>query len=320
MNFRKYDHLERMGHPEVRDLDIGLIHVFPKLDGTNASVWNNNGHICAGSRNRELSANADNAGFCAWVHSDEPGAVAVRTYLFLHPERIVYGEWLVPHSLKTYREDAWRRLWIFDVYDGTRGGYLAYEAYRGELEDLGADVIQPLCTAENPSASQLQEMSDRNTYLVTDGEGCGEGIVLKNYAWRNQFGRQPWAKMVRAEFKEKNSRAFGAAHVKGERDICGEIVTELATEAWIRKEFLRVVALVAADLGEPLETGGQPSEEFIAANRGKIIPRTLGTLFYVFVGEEIHTILKKWKNPTLDFGRLNKLLTIRIKTVLTEVF
>ena len=26
-----------------------------------------------------------------------------------------FGEWLVPHSLKTYREDAWRDFYIFDV-------------------------------------------------------------------------------------------------------------------------------------------------------------------------------------------------------------
>ncbi|KKL61905.1 hypothetical protein LCGC14_2190600, partial [marine sediment metagenome] len=35
----------------------------------------------------------------------------------------------------------------------------------------------------------------------------GEGIVLKNYQWENRWGEQPWAKIVRNEFKEENKRA-----------------------------------------------------------------------------------------------------------------
>ena len=319
--FRKYDHLERSNHPEVRGITEGLVFVFPKLDGTNASMWRDAaGAIQAGSRNRTLTLDADNHGFCEWAHGDDPRASAIRGVLAANPNWHIYGEWLVPHSLKTYREDAWRRLYVFDVYDHDRGRYLAFEEYREILEDAGVDVIWPLCTVENPSDSQLQEASDRNTYLVQDGQGLGEGIVLKNYQWANQHGRQPWAKMVRAEFKERNSRSFGVAHVKGEKQVEQEIVNEFATEAWIRKEFHRVVVLVATDLGEPLDVADGTYETFVASNRGKIIPRTLGTLFNVFVTENAWHMVKKFKNPTIDFGKLNRLLTIRIKQVLTEVF
>ncbi len=346
--FRKYDHLERMGHPEVADIDIGDIYVFPKLDGTNASVWvDAEGHVQCGSRRRVLSADADNHGFHAWVHSDDPKALAVRMLVQSAPEIVLYGEWLVPHTLKTYREDAWRRFWVFDVWNHTKGAYMPYAEYGEHFEGMGLDVIHPLCTAENPSANQnrsarpgppasirINDMLERNKFLVQDGLGSGEGVVLKNYLWRNRFGRQPWAKVVRNEFKERNGVEFGPPKIKGERDIAAEVVNELATEDFIRKEWAKVANAVAEDQKTLLVsddyTGGMDSvgqyesvvrqSEFVAVNRGKIIPRFLGTIYHTFMVEEVWTIAKKWKNPVLDFSRVNKLLTIRAKAVLAEVF
>lgn len=140
--FLKYDHVERLNHPEVRDIDIGQVYVFPKLDGTNGSLWIDADRLIqAGSRNRVLSVVSDNHGFCAWARSDDPRAFALREYLRAHPYLTVYGEWLVPHSLKTYRDDAWRRFYVFDVYDHDLGGYLSWEQYGEGLEGLGVDVI-----------------------------------------------------------------------------------------------------------------------------------------------------------------------------------
>lgn len=320
MSFRKYDHVERLGHPEVQDIDVGLIHVFPKLDGTNASVWCelDGMRVRCGSRNRVLDPGSDNHGFCTWVLGDDPKAKLLREFVETNPHLIVYGEWLVPHSLKTYRQDAWKRFWIFDVWHRGSGEYLPFDSYAPKME--GLDLILPLCTAENPSANQLREIMERNTFLLQDGAGAGEGIVLKNYLWRNKFGRQPWAKIVTNEFKEKNGAAFGPRHVKGERDIAAEIVAELATESFIRKEWTKVVNLVANEQRRPTFADEDEEHGFVQANRHRIIPRFLGTLYYEFVQEEIREIVKKWKNPVLDFGRLNKLLTLRAKEVMREVF
>ena len=55
MEFLKYQHVERYGNDEVDGINIGTCYVFPKIDGTNASVWlGEDGEIHAGSRNREL--------------------------------------------------------------------------------------------------------------------------------------------------------------------------------------------------------------------------------------------------------------------------
>lgn len=104
MEFRKYQHIERYGTEEVQGIENGTCYVFPKIDGTNASVWmNNEGKICAGSRNRQLSIDKDNAGFLKSIIEDDN----IKRYLMTNPTHRLYGEWLVPHSLKTYRDDVW---------------------------------------------------------------------------------------------------------------------------------------------------------------------------------------------------------------------
>ena len=111
-DFIKYVHLERFGTDEVDGINIGKCHIFPKIDGTNASIWLEDGVFCCGSRNRVLSLDDDNAGFMAWA----TGRVELRALLDSLPAGSrVYGEWLVPHSLRTYRDDAWRRFYVFDV-------------------------------------------------------------------------------------------------------------------------------------------------------------------------------------------------------------
>ena len=77
--FRKYDHLERLRHRNCRGIEMGLVHVFPKLDGTNASVWWDGHAVQCASRRRVLSREDDNAGFFAWVHSEDPMAEQLRS-------------------------------------------------------------------------------------------------------------------------------------------------------------------------------------------------------------------------------------------------
>ena len=102
MEFDKYQHVERLGTLEVEGLLEGRCYVFPKIDGTNASVWScPKKGLQAGSRNRTLSIDNDNAGFLASMLQ----AGEILGFLEAHPDKRLCGEWLVPHSLKTYREE-----------------------------------------------------------------------------------------------------------------------------------------------------------------------------------------------------------------------
>jgi hypothetical protein len=295
--FIKYHHIERFGRMETRDVQFGDCYVFPKIDGTNASVWLHEGELMAGSRRRELSTEMDNAGFYEWALKQDQ----LKALLKAHPDWQVYGEWLVPHTLKTYREDAWKKFWIFDVLlKGENDRLISYEEYAPVLEEYGLDYIQPLCKIERGDEYFLRELLEKNTFLIEDGKGAGEGIVLKNYVWRNKFGNQIWAKLVRNEFKEDNLKAFGVPVVSGRREIESEIADEFVTEAFVNKLRAKI--------------------ELEEDQRAKIIPRLLQTAFYDLVNEEIWHIVKKKKNPTIDFKLLHRYVVYRVKQHSQDLF
>lgn len=311
MKFKPYMHIERFGTQAVEGIEHGTCFVFPKVDGTNASVWLDTKTVYAdpsddagsveiplvkaGSRTRQLSLEADNAGFLVWVQK-QPNLLA---YLLEHPTHRLHGEWLVPHTLKTYREDAWRRFWIFDVE--AEGTFLSYDVYNVELEKHGLDYIVPMFRAENIHIEYLLEALKKNTFLIQEGSGIGEGVVVKNYDFVNRYGDTIWAKVVRQEFKEANAKTFGINTIGLAAPVEKQIVDKFVTEAMVDKVYAKIVN----------ETGGWES---------KCIPRLLNTVFYDLVREEMWEVLKDFNNPTISFQSLKAYTIQMVKILKKELF
>lgn len=296
MSFQKYMHLERIGTSEVEGIEFGTTWVFPKLDGTNGQVWQEDGEICTGSRNRVLSVHRDNAGFHNWAIYQSN----LKQYLAKHPSYTLYGEWLVPHTLTTYRDDAWRRFYVFDVMDRATGAMIHYENYKDGLSCHGIDYLAPIAVVKNGSLENYIKCLDKNVFLIKDGCGVGEGVVIKNYEWQNKYGRVTWAKLITNAFKEKHHKEMGAPEVGGvvlEETIANEFVTQHLVD--------KVQAKIALD-----NNGWQ----------SRFIPQLLGVVWHDLITEEIWEILKKYKNPKIDFSILNRFVIIRIKSLKQELF
>ena len=165
INYSKYQHIERLGSAEVDGILDGVCHIFPKLDGTNSQLWWDNG-LKAGSRNRELSVESDNAGFYNWALTQSN----ILSFFENRPDLKLYGEWLVPHTLKNYNSNAWRNFYVFDV---TRedGSYLTYEEYNALLLFYAIPTIPVLAIKTNPSLSELNSIVSENKYLISEGIG-----------------------------------------------------------------------------------------------------------------------------------------------------
>lgn len=292
MEFKKYQHVERFGTIETEGIENGMCYVFPKIDGTNAQLWWN-GELCAGSRNRELVVGADNAGFYEWAKKQ----TVFKDFFAEYPNLRLYGEWLVPHTLRTYEESAWRNFYVFDVMDGDE--YMPYDEYSKLLEKYGIEYIPPICKVENPTYERLVNQLEKNDYLIEDGKGTGEGIVIKNYDYRNKFGRVVWAKIVANEFKAKH-RKKDVSELKEAKIIEQEIAEKFITKSLVEKEFAKINA----------EAGWS----------SKFIPRLLNTVFYCLVKEESWNFIKEFKNPTIDFKRLSFFTNNRIKELMPELF
>lgn len=296
MKFKAYQHITKLNSLETEGILDGIVHVFPKIDGTNTSVYlNDDGDVEVATRNRILSLTHDNAGVLAYVLSNRK----FKDYLHFHPNHRLFGEWLVPHTIRDYTDDAWRKLYIFDVVEVMPDGserYLSYYDYVFSLVEFDIEFIPRICTCIDPTAEQIAELQNNCTFLMKEGS-LGEGIVIKNYQFVNKFGRTTWAKIVRPIVK---------AAVKLYRPISGaeveqSIVDSFVTPEFVEKEFAKI------------------SIEHDGFNKS-LIPKFLGIAWYTFINEEMFNILRKFKSPKIDFAVLHKLTVERIKQIKSEVF
>lgn len=289
MKFEKYQHIERLGTDATDGILDGMVYVFPKIDGTNTSVYlNDAGEVEVASRNRVLNIHDDNQGVCNYVLSQPK----FKAYLERHPNHRLFGEWLVPHTVRGYRDDAWRKLYIFDVMDGER--YLTYDEYFADLLNAEINIIECIVRLENPTLEQIQTYVDRCTFLMK-GLQPGEGIVLKRYDFVNRFGRTVWAKLVRrvVNVMPKIQRPLSSDTVES------QIIEKILTPELVEKEFSKLA---------------------VDGWNSKLIPKLLGVVWHAFITEETFNFLRKFHNPKVDFGLLNRLAVEKIKTVKSELF
>ena len=301
MSFLRYPHLERYGNIEVEGIEFGTTHIFPKLDGTNASMWmDEDSQIRFGSRNRQLSLDNDNAAFMQTM-LDDPTKADYFGFLLVNPELRLYGEWLVPHTLKGYRDDAWRRFYVFDVYDESKNRFLSYDEYKPLLDEYpGIDYIPCIKIIKNGTADQFQYEIQHARFVLKDDCKTGEGIVIKNYAWENKFKRQTWAKIIAGEFKDQFHKQWGPAELEGK--VNEEIlVTKAVTPQLVEKEYAKIVN----------EQEGWSS---------KYIPRLLETVFYCVVKEELWDCWKEIKYGTINGKALRNFTNQRVKQLKPELF
>ena len=294
--FREYMHVERFGNDEVQGIEFGECYVFPKIDGTNASVWvDENYNIRAGSRKREITPDNDNAGFAKFALND----ARIIGFLSEYPGFRLYGEWLVPHTLKTYNKDAWRKFYVFDVFNHYLGSYVPYGEYKEYLDKHDIDYIPAYSTMKNATYDHFLIELNKNDFLVS--EGVGEGIVIKNYNYKNKYGRTTWAKLVTSTFKETHKRVMGPDEKR-----FSDLIEEKIVDEFLKQDIVeKVYAKISND-----EQGWN----------SKYIPRLLGTVYHDFVTEELWQGLKKHKNPTINFKTLNSLIVNKTKESLPHVF
>jgi len=304
--FQKYQHIEKFGTQEVQGIEFGTTYIFPKIDGTNASLWFD-GEIQAGSRKRHLTLDKDNAGFYNWAVQQNN----LIEFFALYPNIRLFGEWLVPHSLRTYKENAWRKFYVFDVIvnrdeselkhkSDEKFAYYPYDIYKPMLDKFNIDYIPPIMILKNGTYEQFVKQLEKNVFLIEDGKGVGEGVVIKNYDYKNKYGRSTWAKIVTSEFKEKHSKVMGTPIVNGTKLVEESIVNKYVTKALCDKVYAKIEN----------DTGWS----------SRFIPRLLHTVYYDLVKEDCWNFIKENKQPTINFKTLQHLTTQKIKQLKPELF
>lgn len=293
--FTRYQHIERYGTDAVDGIELGKVYIFSKLDGSNSSVWTEGDFIKTGSRNRELSLGNDNQGFYTYIKK-QPN---ISAYLKKYPSHRLFGEWLVPHTLKTYHQKAWNKFYIFDVMVEDR--YINYDVYKEWLDEFNLEYIPAICSIQNSQSERLYHQLSNSNFLIEDGLGLGEGVVIKNYDFVNKHGHTVWAKIVRSDFKAEHSKSMGHPEIQESETVELKIVEKFVTPHLVQKEYAKITT----------EMNGWES---------KYIPRLLSTVYHDLIQEEMWEILKAYKNPTINFRALRNFTTNKIKQIKKEIF
>lgn len=291
IDFRPYMHVERLGVDEVEGILSGHCCISTKLDGTSAVVWLDDGILRVGNRKRVITPDDDNQGCAQYVYSQ----LQFRSYLEAYPTHILYGEFLVKQHIKTYEPTAWRKLYVFDVYDVERQSYLPYNEYVEALKEYGIQYIPPIAIIDNPTREDLERCLEESSFL--NNGNPGEGIVIHNVDFHNKYGKTVFAKIVRTEFKQSKSMRGGV----NKQTVEEAIVEKFCTPEFIEKEFLKLTS----------ELGGWKS---------KYMGRFLGTVYHTFIEEECWNFIKAFHGPTVDFKFLNRLVVDKVKEVKSDLF
>ncbi len=295
MIFKKYEKVGKLNRTETEGINKGECYIQPKLDGTNGSIWYVDGAIVCASRNRVLKEGSDNAGFLKHVSGD----IRYLSLFFLYPHLRLYGEWLVPHTCKGYRDDAWRHFYVFDVFDTKELRWLTPDEYYDMLRDTKIDVV-PYYKFKDPTSDDIDKLREEaSKFLMRDGE-IGEGIVIKNYDYRNKFGICCYAKYLNEIFAASTGRAKGAKKLRK----C-PVEEELAERMVDRQLILKTQSKIE------VMHGGYSQ---------RYIPQLLETVWHDAITEEMYDALKKMKWPLVHFRKLKGQIYQRIKSEAKEFF
>lgn len=313
MIFKKFMHIEKLGTSEVEGILDGTVDLFYKIDGTNGCIFlKDDGSLGFGSRKRELTEGSDNQNFRCNILNDTQLVNKLLQYLNKYPNRIIYGEWLVPVTIKRYKKDAWNKFYIFDImefdssvddsnilddeYTRKHERYISYDEYSQELDELGLLFVQKIATLENPTPEQINSLLElTGNFLIS--EGLGEGIVIKNYNYKNRYGRTTWAKVLTEDFKNSKQHLRSANKVEKVEYPVEHKIIQMLTVEHIYKEYSKL-------------------QELKGEWSSKYIPELLNRVFMEFWKDNWEIILNKHRMPTINFRILKTLSDKQVKTVL----
>lgn len=274
--FRKYEKIHRLGKEETDGILEGTCYIQEKIDGANTSIWMEDGTIHMGSRNNDITGKDFN-GFPSYVYSHE----GIQEFFRNNPEKRLYGEWLVRHTLE-YPETAYKKFYLFDIHTGS--GFCCRAEVMGLAVAYQIEHVPEFAVIENPKLDELMEYVGKSSI----GEK-GEGIVIKNEKFINQFGDRVCAKIVTENFKEDNAVIFGGNNKHSDTYWEVYIVNKYMTLGRIQK----IMHKLQPEIDKRLDM--------------EHIPRVVNTAYHDMLTEEIWEIAKK--AGTIDFKALQRIAT-----------
>ena len=234
---KKYKDIERLKDKYATAFKPGEhIVITEKIDGANASiVVNEDGTLTACSRRNELTSENGLQGFYNFVQT----LVAEDVATVLTTRYILFGEWLVKHTIK-YPEDRMKQFYVFDTYDTETEQYMPWEFTKTVAAFLNLKTVPVFYDGPFTTWDDVYSYVGKTEM---DAEPTGEGIVIKSQdRLDNKFSGTPeYVKIVAKEFSEvhdskpHNVDPEKLAAKQAAEDLAKTIVTERRVEKNIQK-------------------------------------------------------------------------------------
>jgi hypothetical protein len=192
-SWHSYPKVYALGHPAIKSLLNGPVHIEEKVDGSQFSFGVFDNRVMCRSRGQVLNVDAPEKMFVE----------AVRVVMDLQHELrngwTYRAEYLQKpkHNTLCYDRIPANHLILFDINTGQEQ-YLSYEDKAEEAERLGLDVVPKLADSMG-SMDDLKDLLERKSVL---GGAMIEGVVVKNYTQFSPDGKACIGKYVSEKFKE----------------------------------------------------------------------------------------------------------------------
>ncbi len=198
MEHKKFMDIERLKGSYTYGFQKGdIIQITEKIDGANAALRYDSSTDCVAAQSRKNILNPTNnlRGFYEWTQL--LGKDKVKEVL--GENKILFGEWLVPHTVK-YPNERYNKFYCYDVYDTSAGMYLPQNEVKEIVKKLGLIYVPVFYEGEFISWEHCMRFVGKTEL----GGESGEGIVIKNQTRLNDKNtRLPfYVKIVSEKFSE----------------------------------------------------------------------------------------------------------------------
>lgn len=199
MEQKKYKDIERLKDKYAEGFTKGE-HILcqEKLDGSNASFCydNETNSLIAFSRRKQLDEINNLKGFYEFVSG-------LNVQLFkeiLGNNLIIFGEWLIPHTVK-YPQEMYQNFYVFDIYDKNINSYIPWKQVENIANYCKLQTVPVFYDGPFVSWEEIYKLIGQTKVGASP---CGEGQVVKSQdRLNNKSSRTPeYVKIVAKEFSE----------------------------------------------------------------------------------------------------------------------
>lgn len=212
----RYPSLRPLGDSETAGIldNNAIIEITEKFDGANMRIIvKPTGEVFCGGRNHEVPVAEDGVAFefqggiGSWVQRECWHGRLMETLndlstAYQGKEVALIGEWMQKHTVNYGINKPYPI--FYDVYVEGKGllSHNDRQFWLGGLKDSGYTIAEPLYFGPAIGGSEIESRFLGKPSKLNENV-TAEGIVIKNPAYSNQYGRQCHAKWVNPEFKEK---------------------------------------------------------------------------------------------------------------------